>query len=204
MTTLHGRANSSNVQKIRWALAEMGLDYEHVQRGRHFGGMDEDAFRALTPFALVPVLEHDGLSIFESGTILRYLATMPEGAPFWPDDRQDRLRAEGMIDWAGYTLWLVVRPPFVAVAREGMSRTDEALGQQVAAVAGPLMQLESALEEADWLAGDSFSFADIPAAVVISRLVWLVGRQALPGRVGTWFDACSTRKAFADHVLVDE
>ncbi|MEM9763579.1 MAG: glutathione S-transferase family protein [Pseudomonadota bacterium] len=204
MMTLHGRANSSNVQKVRWALAEMGLDYKHIERGRHYGGMDEDAFRALTPFALVPVLEHDRLSIFESGTILRYLARMPEAAAFWPEDMQDRLRAEGMMDWAGYTLWLAVRPRFVAVAREGMSRTDEALGRQVAAVAGPLMQLESALEEADWLAGDSFSFGDIPAAVVISRLVWLVGRQALPPRLGRWYDACAEREAFAAYVNVNE
>ncbi|MEO0957115.1 MAG: glutathione S-transferase family protein [Pseudomonadota bacterium] len=204
MMTLHGRANSSNVQKARWALAEMGLDYTHVERGRHHGGMDEDAFRALTPFALVPVLEHDRLAIFESGTILRYLASLPEGAPFWPVDTQDRLRAEGMMDWAGYTLWLVVRPPFVAVAREGMSRGDEALGRQVAAVAGPLVQLESALEEADWLAGDSFTFGDIPAAVIISRLVWLVGRQALPPGVGRWYDACAERDAFASFVMIDE
>ncbi|MEM6944502.1 MAG: glutathione S-transferase family protein [Pseudomonadota bacterium] len=204
MMTLHGRANSSNVQKILWALEEMGVAHDHVPRGRGVGGMDEEAFRMLTPFRLIPVLEHDRLVIFESGTILRYLATLPEGTAFMPPDPQDRWRAEGMMDWAVQTLWAVVRPPFIAVARGGMDRSDDAVGQQVAAVAPPLMQLEGVLEEADWLSGDQFSFGDVPAAVIVSRLIWLVGRGALPSRVGKWYDACAARPAFGRHVVVDE
>lgn len=200
---LHGRANSSNVQKVMWALAEMGIDYKLEQRGRGHGGLDDDAFLAITPFGLVPALEHGRLRLFESGAILRYLTTLPEGTAFWPEDVQDRVRADGMMDWAGQTLWQAVRPPFVAVAREGMERTDPALGPMVQLLAKPLSALENALEEADWLAGDSFSFGDVPAACVISRLVWLVGRGALPPRLGRWYDACAERPAFRV-VKVDE
>mgnify|MGYP005663130455 CR=1 FL=1 len=37
MLTIHGRRNSSNVQKVVWALNEMGVSYERLDVGGEFG-----------------------------------------------------------------------------------------------------------------------------------------------------------------------
>ena len=47
--TLWGRLSSCNVQKVVWALGELGLAYEHIPLGGTFGGLDEPAYRALNP-----------------------------------------------------------------------------------------------------------------------------------------------------------
>lgn len=205
MITVHGRANSSNVQKVRWALGELGREHRLVERGGVHGGLDDPEFRALTPFGLIPVYEDDEIVVQESNAILRHLGRTARDEGFWPiSDRQALARAEAVMDWSATTLWPGVRAPYVAVAREGMSRSDEALGRQVSALAGPLTVLEELLQDTEWLSGDAFGFADIPAAVAISRLVWLVGRAALPPATGTWYDACAERPAWGSVVFVED
>lgn len=204
MITLHGRANSSNVQKVRWALDELELAYDLVERGGEAGGLDDPEFQALTPFGKVPVMVENGASYFESNSILRHLGRSEAGAPFWPRDPVPLGRAEAMMDWALSAFWPVVRPPFIAVAREGQLRSSDEVGAQVAACAGPLMTLEAILSERPWLGGTEFTFADIPAAVALTRLVWLVGRQALPPQTGDWLDACAERPGYEGNVYVEE
>ena len=44
--TLWGRESSANVQKVRWALAEIGLPYEHIPLGGKHGGNRDPAYLA--------------------------------------------------------------------------------------------------------------------------------------------------------------
>ncbi|MGF1554195.1 MAG: glutathione S-transferase family protein [Paracoccaceae bacterium] len=204
MITVHGRATSSNVQKVRWALGELGRNHRIVERGGAHGGLDDPDFQSLTPFGLVPVYEDDEIVAQESNAILRHLGRTARDEALWPvSDQQALVRADAIIEWSTHTLWGAVRPPYIAVAREGMSRSDEALGRQVATLAGPLTVLENLLNDTDWLTGDAFGLADIPAAVAMSRLVWLVGRGVLPPATGRWYDACAERPAWRAVVYVE-
>jgi len=54
--------------RIRWALEEAGLAYE--ERLIQQGDQDRPDYRAIQPFGQVPVIEEDGLTLFESGAIL--------------------------------------------------------------------------------------------------------------------------------------
>src|SRR3546814_11426129 len=49
MIVIHGRANSSNVQKVLWLFDEIGLPFERVDRGGKFGGLDDPDYLALNP-----------------------------------------------------------------------------------------------------------------------------------------------------------
>ena len=167
-------------------------------------GLDDPDFRALTPFGKVPVLVENGTPFVESNAILRHLARRPDARAFWPADSAEAARADAMMDWTIATLWPAIRPPFIAVAREGMARDSDSLGPQVAKLAEPLAILEGILAGSDWLAGDSFTFADIPAAVAMTRLTWLVGKRAMPGGVSRWLDACADRPGWDGTVYVDE
>src|SRR3546814_19484961 len=59
MIVIHGRANSSNVQKVLWLFDEIGLPFESVDRGGKFGGLADPDYLALNPNGLVPTV-HDG------------------------------------------------------------------------------------------------------------------------------------------------
>ena len=78
MMTLWGRKSSINVQKVLWVLAELGLikgrDFERIDAGLHFGVNKTPEFLALNPNGLVPTLRDGDLMLWESNSILRYLA----------------------------------------------------------------------------------------------------------------------------------
>ena len=74
MVRVLGRANSVNVQKVMWCAAELGLDVDRVDIGRQFGGNDTTEYLAKNPNGLIPTLEDGELTVWESNTIVRYLA----------------------------------------------------------------------------------------------------------------------------------
>ena len=74
MLVLWGRPTSSNVKKVLWTLEEIGLDYQFVKAGGPYGGLDTPEFLALNPNGLVPTIKDDELVLWESNTIVRYLA----------------------------------------------------------------------------------------------------------------------------------
>src|ERR1700761_483582 len=69
-----GRATSSNVMKVLWALGELGLPFERIDVGGSFGKTDTPEYRAMNPTGLVPTLQEDDFTLWESNAVLRYLA----------------------------------------------------------------------------------------------------------------------------------
>jgi hypothetical protein len=63
---LWGQPKSINVQKVLWALEELGLPYERIDAGGQFGRVKEADYLSLNPNGLVPTLEVDGAPLWES------------------------------------------------------------------------------------------------------------------------------------------
>lgn len=78
--------------RIRWALEEAGEAYE--ERLLAQGEQNSPEYRAIQPFAQVPVYEEDGLTLFESGAILLHIGERSE--VLLPPDPAERARA---IQW---------------------------------------------------------------------------------------------------------
>jgi Glutathione S-transferase, N-terminal domain len=69
MLKIWGRNTSSNVQKVMWAIGEMGLAHERIDIGGPFGKNKEPAYLAMNPNGLVPTLEEeDGFLLWESNS----------------------------------------------------------------------------------------------------------------------------------------
>ena len=97
---LYGRSTSFNVQKVLWFLAELETPFEHIQYGGRHGGLDGESFSELNPMRKVPVLENGSDVVWESHTILRYLAAV-FGAGHWhPEDPYQRSLVERWMDWS--------------------------------------------------------------------------------------------------------
>ena len=80
--------------RARWALEEAGLPYK--TRLLELGDQDKSDYRALQPFGQVPILEEDGLVLFESGAIVLHIGERSE--MLLPKDASARARA---------TQWLI-------------------------------------------------------------------------------------------------
>ena len=74
--TVWGRGNAFNVQKVLWLVGELALALAHrrVDAGGPFGGLDTPEFLTLNPNGRVPVLQDGGTVVWESHSIIRYLA----------------------------------------------------------------------------------------------------------------------------------
>jgi glutathione S-transferase len=57
--------------RVRWALEEAGLPYK--EKLLNFGDQNSPEHRTVQPFGQVPVYEEDGLTLFESGSIVMHI-----------------------------------------------------------------------------------------------------------------------------------
>ncbi len=73
MTRLWGRTTSLNVRKAMLALAEAQRPCERIDAGKEFGVVTTPAYLEKNPNALAPVLEDEGMVLWESNVIVRYV-----------------------------------------------------------------------------------------------------------------------------------
>ena len=99
MITLWGRRNSGNVQKVLWALEELGVRYTREPVGGSFGGNKDADFLAMNPMGLVPVIRDGDVTMFESNAIVRYLAARFGEGSLRPSGHHALAMAEQWMEW---------------------------------------------------------------------------------------------------------
>ena len=99
MLKLWGRTNSINVMKVLWCLDELGLEYEREDAGMKFGVVNEDFYAEMNPNRKVPTLEDDGLVLWESNVIVRYLSAKFGLGTLCPEDPGQRALSDQWMDW---------------------------------------------------------------------------------------------------------
>ena len=127
MLVVWGRKNSINVQKAMWTVGELGLAHERKDVGGPFGGLDTADYGALNPNRLVPtIVDGDGTTIWESHSIVRYLAARYGSGHLWPEDPAARAAADRWLDWMQTTLLPNLAPVFIGLIRTPAEKRDMA------------------------------------------------------------------------------
>ena len=198
-----GRTTSSNVQKVMWAIGEMGLKYERLDIGGPFGKNREAPYLAMNPNGLVPTLEEDdGFLLWESNSIVRYLAAKHQAAVIEPKDLRTRALASKWMDWQLAVLGPAITPVFWGMVRTPPEKRDHAAiaaGKEKTATAVKMM--DDQLGKTKFLAGDAFSYGDIPVGIMVRRYRDLVPERPDFKNVERWFAAIASRPAFDEHVM---
>jgi len=204
MIVMHGRASSSNVQKVAWLLDELALPFERIDRGGRFGGLDDPDYRALNPNGLVPTVIDGDLVLWESNAILRHYARQYPAAAMVPADAAGAARCDMLLDWNITTLWPPLRAPYQAVERRGLARSEPEVQQALDQVHGPIDTLEGLLADRDYVGGAAFGIGDIPPAISLSRWFYLGRDLERWPSVAAWYRRCAARPAFQAQVVVGE
>jgi glutathione S-transferase len=196
MLKIWGRLNSINVQKVVWAAQEAGVAFERTDAGAGFGLVDAPWYGALNPNRLVPVIDDDGLVLWESNVIVRYLGAKYAPGRLYPDELKRRFDAERWMDWQQTTLNPAGRDAFMQLIRTPEPQRNAALIEQSRAKTAPLLQmLDSHLAARRFLGGDEFTMADIPVGCQVHRWFGLpIERPALPN-LTRWYETVSSRPA---------
>ena len=203
MLKIWGNADSINVQKVLWCCEEIGLAYERIDAGRHYGVVNTAAFRRLNPNGLVPTIEDDGFVLWESGSVLRYLAAKHASGSLWPEDVVARADADRWIDWSNSTLWPAMVPIFRAFLRTPEHERDDNLVEAARRETLDAMHiLDAQLEGRAFVGGERFTMGDIALGCAVWRWMTLpIERDELP-QVQRWFDALSKREAYRKVVML--
>ncbi|MCQ3000745.1 glutathione S-transferase family protein [Pseudomonas syringae] len=205
MLQVWGRRSSFNVQKVMWLIGELDLPHQHIPAGGAFGLKDTPEFLAMNPHGRVPVIrDSDGTVVWESHSILRYLAARYGGPEFWSDDPARRSQIDRWMDWSQTTL----QPEFLTGVFWGFYRTPEAqrdvkaIERNVALCAQYFQLLNQVLSEQDFLAGQHLTLADIPAGTYLYRYFNLdIPRSDIP-HVEAWYRRLQMSPAYRQHVMI--
>lgn len=178
--------------RVRWALEEAGLPYR--TRLLEQGDQDKPDYRALQPFGQVPILEEDGLVLFETGAIVLHIGERSEA--LLPKDPHARARA---IQWLVAAL-NSIEPFVVNVALIDLFYTNEEWAKlrrpsAVAFCQRRLASLSQALGDKPFLDGERFTAGDLMMATVLRALHYtdiVTGDK----RLAAYIERCTARPAF--------
>jgi glutathione S-transferase len=199
MYRLHGFF-TQNTMKTVYVFEELGVDFEFVFVNLMKLENRTDEFRAMTPAGKVPVLEHDGEFLFESGPICRYVASA-EKSPLYPADKLQRARVDQwMTFWTCHPGRWLTTLYFEKIIKNaaGMGEPDEARCAEAFKFAGQQLKIvERWLANTEWLANGALSIAE-PFALAYLEQASAVGfsLDELP-RVQAWYERLETRDSTA-------
>lgn len=205
MLKIWGRANSSNVQKVMWAVDELGLTHERIDAGGPFGRLDTPEYAAMNPMRLIPVMDDRDFTLWESHAIVRYLAETYGRGTLGPQDRKAFATADQWMDWNATS----VQPDIIATLFWGMIRTP-ASERNMAAISASekrvgerLAILDAHLKDRHYIGGMTLTMADIPIGSLMYRYYTMpIARPSLP-HVEAWYGRLCARPAYKTHVMVD-
>jgi glutathione S-transferase len=200
MLKVWGRVNSINVMKVLWALEELGVKFERVDAGLQFGVVNEPFYRKLNPNGRVPTIEDDGLVLWESNAIVRYLSAKHGAGSLWPNDLRRRADADRWMDWTATTLGPAITPVFWQLVRTAPEKRDAGVIAKGAEQCCTLFEILERCLEGDFVAGGEFTMGDIPIGVFVHRWYALDVQRPVLENVQAYYERLKQRPAYRKHV----
>src|SRR5262249_7512336 len=154
---------------------ELGVTYAQEVWGQPHRDPTAPVFVALNPNAQVPVLRDGEFVLWESSAILRYLIDKYGPGELVPRTVHARARAEQWFGWQATDLNGAWHPAVSALVRKVPGDYDPtAVRDSVARWTAKMRIFEAHMAETRaYVAGDAFSFADIPLGLSMHR--WFGG-----------------------------
>ena len=196
---IYGTAASRAARPL-WVAHEMGLAHEHIPLPYASGATRTPEFLAINPNGRIPVVDDDGVLVWESMACVLYLAERFKTLDGPLLAAQNHAEQAEILRWS---FWVVTECEKDALAflmhrimmpadRRKPQLADDAERHLLI----PLRVLDQHLQGRPYLAGERFTAADI---CVASVLAWVQGAASLMAqcpRVDEWLKRCLSRPAY--------
>ena len=193
MFTIWGRLNSHNVKKVVWAAVEAELEWERHDMGGAFGYTAD--YLAMNPNRLVPTIDDGGFTLWESNTILRYIAD-GHAPHLWMGTARDRAQADRWLDWQ-FAFADAQRGGFLQMVRVAEADRDAAIIERTVEATNAMMAtLDEALSQRPWLTGETFGIADIPMGTYTHSWLALGFDRIEAPHVRAWYARLQERPGY--------
>lgn len=169
---VYGDTKALCTQRVLILLEELNLKYSLKNIDLKKGEQKTEEFLKLNPFGQVPVIEYGDRSLFESRSILRYIA-------------KNNLDIEDLLGSTDVDLWLEVEsqqfnPPASKIVYEKIFKKwsdetqkpdEDIIADSVKSLERVLDVYETQLETNTYISGDTYSIADISHIPYINQLL---------------------------------
>ncbi len=210
MLKLWGRPSSGRTHKVLWTLAEIGLDFEfimasatmgpggHVSKGNApFGVVDTPEYRAKNPNGRVPTIDDNGFVLWESNSIVRYLAMQYAPDLLYGNDVKTFASASRWIDWENNDLLPPQHDMAMQLIRLPENQRDpKILAKACEKFARALGIADAQLGHTRHITGERFTYGDIPLGLRVHRWHVLGLAQDVPPNIARWYAEIKARPAF--------
>ncbi|RMX05900.1 glutathione S-transferase family protein [Corticibacter populi] len=185
---------ASRAMRPLWAAHELNLRYEHIPLHFRSEQIKQPEYLSLNPNGTVPVIDDDGIVLFESLAITLHLARRHGQGTLWPEDMAQQAQALQWTLWAATEAEPPARQWFQHTSLLPAERRNDTLAVQgLATVRARLAVLEQQLQGRDYLLGPAFTVADLNVAAVLQRLPVFAGTDFPTARA--WHARCFERPA---------
>ena len=190
---------ASRASRPLWVAHELALAYEHVPVNYQNGGTHTPEFLTLNPNGHIPVVEDDGVVVWESMACALYLAEHYKGPDGLSLAAHNKAESAEILRW---TFWAVTECEKDALTilmhtlvMPADRRKPELAAEAVRRMAAPLRVIEQHLVGRTYLAGERFTVADIAVASVLAWLRPAPELLAACPATDQWLTRCLARPA---------
>lgn len=196
---LHGSCFCPFVQRVWISLEHKSLPYQYLETDPY---AKPPHLLSLNPRGLIPTLEHNNWSCYESSVLLEYLEdAFPDAPPLLPQDPQGRARQRL---WADHVSRNVV-PAFYRLLQAQDPDAQVTLAGEFTESLRTLV--EAADSNGPFFAGSTLSLVDVTVAPWLLRISRVLtpyrGYPELGGRVHEWVDALERERSVVATVSGD-
>lgn len=207
-----GPSFSNFVRSVMLACHEKGIDF---QQSMEYQGQQcmpgTAALEALNPFSKVPVLVHEDLVLFETGSILRYLDREFGGPELQPTDSYLRAQVDQWSSaFASQVDQAIVRNYLLEIVKpllQGGEINQQRLAEAEPGVTRVLAIIEHQLGDDGYIVGEQFTLADAMAAPMLDYLVGQPAARAMVARaprVQAYVERVKARPSAREVLVVPE
>ena len=202
MLEIWGRKNANQVIQVLWTIAELELDYQRHSIGTRNGDLETEEYKSLNPNSKIPTIRDNGFVMWESHAIIRYLARQYGLGTLYPGDPQKAAMSDQWMTWSTDSFMGTFFPVFWQLVRTEESERDYKKIAEMAKQSSEILQiLEDHLVKNNFVAGEQFTYGDIPLGVLIHKYFVLdIERPSLPG-IEAWYKRLSLREPFQEHAM---
>lgn len=198
MLTIFGYRASINVRKVLWLCEELELSYHMEEWGGSTRPTVSAEFLRLNPVGMVPVIDDDGFVLWESNTILRYLAASRGREDLLPADARRRASIEKWMDWQVSDFNFSWRHVYQGLVRKNPDYQDKlAITRSLETFSDFVSRVGAEIDRrGGYICGADFTLADISIGLSIHR--W----RALPAEkphfqiIEDYYERLSSRPGF--------
>jgi glutathione S-transferase len=197
---IYGPTYSTYTRTARLALEEKGVAYTLHEVDTLNGEGQKPEHLARHPWGKVPVLEHDGFSLFETVAVARYVDEGFSGPSLQPADARQRARMAqicAVLDNYGWSpMVIVVFVQRVLVPMQGGTPNETMIAEAMIQADRVLAAIEGVMDGDEFLCGGTISLADLHLTPILDYFARTDdGRAALERspRLSAWWSRIEQR-----------